>query len=125
MKHPARARGLMGLALSCALTCMLWIAQTNTVFLQTAAPQVGAADTFGARRQYTAGPKGVWVAQGPGPTIDGQVEGIRDGEVVGAVHTVAAHPFLPSVLFAGAVNGGVWRTINATSSRPNWVPAHR
>jgi photosystem II stability/assembly factor-like uncharacterized protein len=111
----------MGLALSCALTCVLWIAQTNTVFLQTAAPQVGAADAFGAAGNNNGKPKGVWVAQGPGPTIDGQVEGIEDGEVVGAVHTVAAHPFLPSVLFVGAVNGGVWRTINATSSHPHWV----
>jgi photosystem II stability/assembly factor-like uncharacterized protein len=110
----------MGLVLSCALTGVLWIAQTNTVFLQTAAPQIGAADTFGAASSNGKS-KGVWVAQGPGPTINGQVEGIRDGEVVGAVHTVAAHPFLPSVLFAGAVNGGIWRTINATSSRPNWV----
>jgi photosystem II stability/assembly factor-like uncharacterized protein len=110
----------LGLALSCAVTCVLWIAQTNTVFLQTAAPQDGAADAFDrAGRKGTS--RGVWIAQGPGPTIDGQVEGIRNGEVVGAVHTVAAHPFLPSVLFAGAVNGGVWRTINATSSRPNWV----
>ena len=80
MKHRARGRGLMGLALSCALTCVLWIAQTNTVFLQTAAPQVGAADTFGAAGNNNGKPKGVWVAQGTGPTIDGQVEGIEDGE---------------------------------------------
>ena len=61
---------------------------------------------------------GVWLAQGPGPALAGQVEGIANGEVVGAVHTVAAHPTDPDILYAGGVNGGVWKTINATSASP-------
>ena len=65
---------------------------------------------------------GVWLAQGPGPALSGQVEGIANGEVVGAVHTVAAHPTDPDTLYAGGVNGGIWKTTNATSTRPFWTP---
>ncbi|MGQ0643223.1 MAG: WD40/YVTN/BNR-like repeat-containing protein, partial [Gemmatimonadaceae bacterium] len=64
----------------------------------------------------------VWLQQGPGPNTAGQVEGITDGEVVGAIKTVAAHPTNADVLFVGAVNGGIWRTGNATAAAPNWVP---
>jgi photosystem II stability/assembly factor-like uncharacterized protein len=65
-------------------------------------------------------PGGLWLPQGPGPTFDGQNEGIENGEVVGAIHTVAANPHTPSQLYAGAVNGGIWRTVNATSQNVKW-----
>jgi len=39
-------------------------------------------------------------------------------EVSGSIHTVAAHPSDADVLFAGATNGGVWRTDNATDDSP-------
>ena len=67
---------------------------------------------------------GVWLAQGPGPAIGGQVEAITPGpgEVVGAVHALAAHPSDPDTLYAGGVNGGVWRTTNATTASPTWTP---
>ena len=67
-------------------------------------------------------------AQGPGPIVGGQTEGIRrsDGtaveEVAGAVHTVVAHPTDPATLWIGTTNGGVWKTANATAARPDWVP---
>ena len=64
----------------------------------------------------------VWVEQGPGPTTQGQAEGIVDNEVVGAVRSVAAHPSDPDILFIGAVNGGIWRTGNATATHPSWEP---
>ena len=64
---------------------------------------------------------GAWQAQGPGPNTLGQVENITDGEVVGAIHTAAAHPTDPDVLYAGAVNGGIWRTADATAASPHWV----
>ena len=70
----------------------------------------------------TANAQRVWVQQGPGPNTLGQVEGITDREVAGAVHAVAAHPADPDTLFIGAVNGGIWRTNNATSASPTWVP---
>ncbi len=62
----------------------------------------------------------IWVPHGPGPTTNGQVEGIIDGEVVGAVHDVAPHRVDPNIVFVGTVNGGVWRTMNASAARPHW-----
>lgn len=65
---------------------------------------------------------GPWVAQGPGVAQSGQVEGITNLEVVGAIHTVAAHPADPNTLWVGAVNGGIWKTTNATAASANWTP---
>lgn len=62
----------------------------------------------------------VWTPQGPRPTTRGQVEGIVDKEVVGAIKAVAAHPTNPGIVYVGAVNGGVWRTRNARNARPTW-----
>ena len=62
----------------------------------------------------------VWTPQGPRPTTRGQVEGLVDKEVVGAIKAVAAHPTSPDIVYVGAVNGGVWRTRNARSARPTW-----
>jgi photosystem II stability/assembly factor-like uncharacterized protein len=67
------------------------------------------------------GPSGAWIAQGPGPTQDGQVEGIENLEVVGAIQTVAAHPTAAGTLYVGAVNGGVWKSTNAVSQNPKWT----
>ena len=69
----------------------------------------------------TASLGGAWQAQGPGPNTQGQVENIADGEVVGAIHTAAPHPTVADTLYAGAVNGGIWRTDNATAASPDWV----
>jgi photosystem II stability/assembly factor-like uncharacterized protein len=63
---------------------------------------------------------GAWVRQGPRPTTGGQVEGLVDKEVVGAIKAVAPHPSDPDIVYAGSVNGGVWRTRDATSARPTW-----
>ncbi len=65
---------------------------------------------------------GVWLAEGPSPSRFGQVEGITDREVVGAVHAIAPHPSDPDVLYVGGANGGVWKTTNATASHPFWTP---
>lgn len=62
-----------------------------------------------------------WFAEGPGPNTDGQVEGIADGEVVGAINSVAPHPTDPEVIYVGAGNGGIWRTDNATVATPLWT----
>jgi hypothetical protein len=61
-----------------------------------------------------------WIAQGPGPNKHGQVENIKDGEVIGAIRTVAPHPTNGSIVYVGAVNGGIWKTSNAMSASPNW-----
>jgi len=67
---------------------------------------------------------GIWLAQGPGPAIGGQVEAILPGpgEVAGAIHTVAAHPTDPDTLYVGGANGGIWKTTNATAASPMWTP---
>lgn len=54
----------------------------------------------------------------------GQVEGLggQNNPVVGALHTVVAHPTNANQLWAGAVNGGIWRTNNATAAAPTWTP---
>jgi cysteine-rich repeat protein len=62
-----------------------------------------------------------WVFQGPHPIQDGQGESLPPS-VSGAVHTVLAHPSDANVLWIGAVNGGVWKTTNATAAAPTWTP---
>ncbi len=64
-----------------------------------------------------------WVSQGPGPVSNGLVENILpNNPVSGAVHTVLAHPTNPNILYLGAVNGGIWKTTNATSPTLQWQP---
>jgi hypothetical protein len=65
-----------------------------------------------------------WTFQGPQPITGGQVEGLesQDSPVVGALHTLLAHPTSADVLYAGAVNGGIWKTLNATTAEPDWQP---
>lgn len=62
-----------------------------------------------------------WRALGPGPAHLGQVENITNREVVGAINTVATHPSNADIVFVGAVNGGIWRTSNATAAAPAWT----
>jgi hypothetical protein len=42
--------------------------------------------------------------------------------VCGSVQAVLAHPENADVCFAGASNGGVWRTTSCTATLPNWEP---
>lgn len=64
---------------------------------------------------------GYWQPQGPGPIQGAQVENIvPDDEAVGAIHALAPHPTDPDTLFVGAVNGGIWRTRDATALQPSW-----
>lgn len=66
---------------------------------------------------------GLWISQGPGPTQSGQVENVTpNNEVVGAVHTVVAHPTNANIIWVGGSNGGIWKTTNATAASPNWTP---
>ena len=67
---------------------------------------------------------GVWVDQGPAPTINGQLEPNTqpNRSIAGAIHTLLAHPTNPDIVYAGAINGGIWKTTNATALNPTWVP---
>jgi hypothetical protein len=62
-----------------------------------------------------------WIQQGPGPSKNGQVENITDREIVGAINCVTPHRTDANILYIGAVNGGVWRTTNATAASPTWA----
>jgi len=61
-----------------------------------------------------------WESNGPGPITQGSVENITNRQVVGAINAVAPHPTSVNVVYAGAVNGGIWRTSNATAANPHW-----
>jgi len=64
---------------------------------------------------------GIWVAQGPGPTINAQVTIPPNFPVNGAIQSIAAHPTNSDIMYVGTVNGGVWKTTNATTSN-TWTP---
>ncbi len=64
---------------------------------------------------------GAYANQGPGPITGGQVENLTDDHVTGAVEVVVPHPTNADVLWIGAVNGGIWRTDNATAASPTWT----
>ncbi len=67
--------------------------------------------------------EGTWIAQGPGPNRNAQVDNLNpNNEVSGAIHAVVAHPTDANTLYVGAVNGGIWRTANATAASPTWTP---
>jgi YVTN family beta-propeller protein len=66
-------------------------------------------------------PPPTWVHLGPAPAHDGQVEGINNRPVTGAINAVVAHPSNADILYVAAVNGGIWRTSNATAASPTWT----
>ncbi len=62
-----------------------------------------------------------WVAQGPGPTVSAQVAIPPNNPINGAIQSIAPHPTNADIVFAGTVNGGVWKTTNATTAN-TWTP---
>ena len=64
------------------------------------APLALAPATLSAEEFSTKGFGGRWTPAGPTPVLGGQVENVvPDGEVDGAIHTVAAHPTDPNTLW--------------------------
>ena len=45
-----------------------------------------------------------------------------EGPWSGAINSFAVKPDDPNVIWIGSVNGGVWKTTNASSSSPSWTP---
>ena len=66
----------------------------------------------------------IWADAGPNNVSGGQVSNITSGNVIGAISALA--PDLSDItgntLYAGGVNGGVWKTKNALSASPTWTP---
>jgi hypothetical protein len=84
---------------------------------------LGMAPSVAMPAAYLGIIPGTWIAQGPGPTINAQVQNLSpNNEVAGAIHAVVAHPSNANTFYIGAVNGGVWRTMNATAASPTWTP---
>src|SRR3954453_20283897 len=65
-------------------------------------------------------PSTAWVEQGPGPITGGLLEGLPTS--AGGVQAIVTDPHNADVVYVGAVNGGVWKTTNATAADPNWTP---
>jgi hypothetical protein len=63
-----------------------------------------------------------WVEEGPGPILDAQTQGLPDNPVAGAINAIAASRTNPDLVYVGTVNGGVWKTTNATAANPSWSP---
>ena len=61
-----------------------------------------------------------WDEQGPGPISGGQVEGLTDSAVAGAVQAIAVDPNDSNVVYLGSVNGGIWKTDDVTEADPTW-----
>ncbi len=63
-----------------------------------------------------------WTLEGPSPAQGGQVENVPNSPISGAIEAIAAHPTDPDILWIGAVNGGIFRTDDATAASPSWTP---
>jgi hypothetical protein len=64
-----------------------------------------------------------WVEEGPGPILDGPRTFVPgNNPVSGAINAIAASPRNPDLVYVGTVNGGVWKTTNATAEGPSWSP---
>jgi hypothetical protein len=96
-----------------------------------------AFDVLGARLAETTGNPGpiaqnpdfspaatgnFWVSEGPGPGINGQESVAPNNQINGAIQAIAVHPTDPTIMYMGSVNGGIWKTTNATAATPHWVP---
>ncbi len=64
----------------------------------------------------------LWVQKGPAPAIKGQPENIPNSPIAGAIEAVVAHPTNADIIWVGAVNGGIFKTTNATAGTPTWTP---
>src|SRR5262249_7069665 len=67
-----------------------------------------------------------WFELGPGP-ITGDTHGVegmaaQGSPPAGAIAAIAADPGNANRVFVATVNGGIWRTTNATDSTPIWTP---
>lgn len=62
-----------------------------------------------------------WTQTGGGPINQAQVIIPPNHPVTGAVEAIAVHPTNPNLVFLGTVNGGIWRSANATNANPTWT----
>ena len=63
-----------------------------------------------------------WTEQGQAPAVGAQSVIAPNNPVAGPVESIAPHPTNANIVFIGTVNGGIWRTNNATAANPTWIP---
>jgi hypothetical protein len=69
-----------------------------------------------------------WTAEGPAPNTNGQDENVPaepgggPNEVSGAVEALAVNPGNANQVFAGSVNGGIWKTNSILAATTAWTP---
>jgi len=63
-----------------------------------------------------------WIGEGPGPGINGQETVAPNNQINGAIQAIAVDPTNPDIMYVGSVNGGIWKTTNATAATPHWLP---
>lgn len=61
-----------------------------------------------------------WISQGPDSIIGGANVRVEGKTQAGALAAVVAHPTDPNILWVSSVNGGIWKTTNATAANPTW-----
>ena len=47
---------------------------------------------------------------------------LPNNQISGAIQAIAVDPTNPNIMYVGSVNGGIWKTTNATAASPHWVP---
>jgi hypothetical protein len=63
-----------------------------------------------------------WQEAGPAPIYGGFNVAVPSNAQVGAITSILTHPTDPNTLWVGAVNGGIWRSTDATNANPTWTP---
>jgi hypothetical protein len=66
-------------------------------------------------------PSTAWIEQGPGPVSAPDFTS-APSTPAGAIQAIAVDPTNANVVYVGSVNGGIWKTTNATAARPHWIP---
>src|SRR5262249_29660889 len=63
-----------------------------------------------------------WLSEGTAPGIHGGETVSPNNQVNGAIQAIAVDPTNANIMYVGSVNGGIWKTTNATAESPHWVP---
>src|SRR5215813_12904157 len=103
--HPAKGRKVIMSSTGSRFVCTLVL--LTGVGLACAAPALSA-------------PR--WLEEGPGPILNGQAVIPPDNPVSGAINAIVASRTNPDLVYVGTVNGGVWKTTDATADSPSWTP---
>lgn len=62
-----------------------------------------------------------WQEQGPRPILGGGNVKVTGQPQVGSILAVAPHPTNQDIIWVAGVNGGIWKTTNATTTTPTWT----